>query len=102
MTAASTTRQSSLSPTPPTTKPGAALATITQEEGSGEDVLEFFIMCKGVADEIEVSVDPGTVEIVPAVGNTAHALITVEFWDEFGGPPLPNTEVQYERRQLWP
>ena len=53
-------------------------------------------MCKGPADEIEVSVDPDSVEIVPAVGNTAHALITVELWDEWGGPPLPDAEVQYD------
>ena len=74
---------------------GIALATITQEEGADDDVLEFWIMCKGVADEIEVTVRPESVEIVPAVGNSAHSLILVELWDEDGGPPLPDTEVQY-------
>jgi hypothetical protein len=70
--------------------------TTTITVGQGGDTFEFVVMCKGDASTVTVNVYPQTtVEVVPAVGNTAHALIRVILEDSSGGPVMPDTEVQF-------
>jgi hypothetical protein len=71
---------------------GQTSITIDQDGVWGE----FLVMCKGDASTVTVNVYPqSTIEVVPAYGNTAHALIRVIIEDASGGPVMPDTEVQF-------
>lgn len=81
---------------------GLAVAFECTESGLGEieisqggNTLRYFIFCHGefASGELTSSVD--TLEILPQLGHTDHALITLELFDEFGGTVAEGAEVDW-------
>jgi hypothetical protein len=69
---------------------GEADITISQDNS-----VSFRIFCFDEADSAEIACVPCTIEIVPALGNTAYALVYAQVFDSDDNPAEPGAEVTW-------
>ena len=65
------------------------------QEDEDDDSLTLKVLCQGPPDDATIVANPNRVEIVPALGNVSHSLITVTILDENDEPAGPGTEVDF-------
>jgi hypothetical protein len=76
-------------------RPGIFEVTFTEDDDP-DQFLTIEITCLGdAASESTISVRPNRVEIIPALGNVSHSLVTVTLLDEDGEPAGTGFEVDF-------
>jgi hypothetical protein len=76
-------------------RPGIFEVTFT-EDNDPDQALTIEITCLGeAASDSTIAVRPNRVEIIPAMGNTSHSLVTVTLLDEDGEPAGTGFEVDF-------
>jgi hypothetical protein len=75
--------------------PGIFDITFSSDDET-DDNLSKRVTCRGAPSSLStISASPTTVEIVPALGNVSHSLITVTLLDSKGNPAGPGYEVDF-------
>jgi hypothetical protein len=76
-------------------RPGIFEVTFTEDDDP-DQALTIEITCLGeAASDSTIGVRPNRVEIIPAMGNVSHSLVTVTLLDEDGEPAGPGFEVDF-------
>jgi hypothetical protein len=65
------------------------------DQDEDDDSMTLKVLCQGPPDDATITANPNRVEIVPALGNVSHSLITVVLLDENDDPAGPGSEVDF-------